>query len=244
MANSPMRGALRSYGWQSSQLSQPDNAHCQIMKAVPSPISASKTAASRARVRPQLATVTANVHRRQIANLRGVDSLRTPHLAVAQGHHRAAQHTRRISSSRPALHPCNGQGNKANHQAKVGMWLAHVDACRVPPQPCPSPEMDDTSSNTVSPETTQIMSTLSSPRIPLADITPLVLAAKSSPESRFWSLDQGQVDLPSPPQSRRHAPDLTSAIGLLTEDETRRLLLLSAQSNASLATAIREIALV
>jgi flagellar biosynthesis/type III secretory pathway ATPase len=48
---------------------------------------------------------------------------------------------------------------------------------------------------------------------------------------------------PSPPRNRRHAPDLTGAIDLLTADEARRLLLLSAQSNTSLAATIREIAL-
>ncbi|KAK4120138.1 hypothetical protein N657DRAFT_636818 [Parathielavia appendiculata] len=219
------------------------------MKAVPSPVSASKAAGSHARARPHLATVTnASVTgavtghaRRQIAS---VDSAHTPRLALAHGHHRAAQHTRRISGSQRCLHMISAQVNKPNHQTKVGMWLAHVDACRAAPQPCPSPKLNDTSPNTVSPETTQIMSRLTLPRMPLADITPLVLAAESSSESSFWSFDEAQVQLASPPRSRRHAPDLTRAIDLLTPDEARRLLLLSAQSNTSVATAIREIALV
>ncbi|KAL2264989.1 hypothetical protein VTJ83DRAFT_7499 [Remersonia thermophila] len=103
-----------------------------------------------------------------------------------------------------------------------------------------------------------------SPRTPLADITPLVLGASYSSESSasasFYdsqaTVEQAEEEeipeTPPPPefptlssdgQPQRLVPSLASAIDLLTADEARHLLLVSAQSNMSVAAAIKELAL-
>ncbi|KAG7286854.1 hypothetical protein NEMBOFW57_009172 [Staphylotrichum longicolle] len=98
-----------------------------------------------------------------------------------------------------------------------------------------------TASRALSPETAQLIRNPGAPRTPLADITHFVLATESA--SNFWSSDTVNAEPPRRPSSPCLAPDITGDIDLLTADEARRLLLLSAQSNMSLATAIRGIAL-
>jgi len=89
-------------------------------------------------------------------------------------------------------------------------------------------------------DATQISRESGSPRTPLADITPLVLAAGSP----FTSPASNVADMKSRPLKRSaySGSDLTGAIDMLTADDAKQLLLLSAQSNVSLAHAIREIA--
>ncbi|KAK4233126.1 hypothetical protein C8A03DRAFT_19733 [Achaetomium macrosporum] len=82
------------------------------------------------------------------------------------------------------------------------------------------------------------------PRIPLADITPPAsLDADGAFPNSGLPPDVTMVDIAMELPARYRAPSLPAAIDLLTEDEARRLLLRAAQSNLSLAAAIRQIAL-
>jgi hypothetical protein len=127
------------------------------------------------------------------------------------------------------------------------MWLENVDACRpasptAHPQPCPdSDRLWKQPAPRASPHAVQIIRNPGVPRTPLADITHFVLAAESA--SNFWLPDTVNAESSPQPPSPCLAPDITGDIDLLTADEARRLLLLSAQSNMSLASAIRGIAL-
>ena len=142
--------------------------------------------------------------------------------------------------------------NKApNHQNQIGLWLEKVDAYRRPgplapahpPTLLPDSPWPQIPASTISADAALVaIRNSGSPRVPLADITPFVLAAESD-ASTFYSSSTVDVELPPQRRSRpRPIPDITGAIDLLTADEARRLLLLSAQSNTSLAAAIRDIA--
>ncbi len=78
--------------------------------------------------------------------------------------------------------------------------------------------------------------------MPLADITPFVLAAEDPAHAGFFDTANACPEPPTQQQAPCLRTDITGAIELLTADEARRLLLLSAQSNMSLATTIRDIA--
>ncbi|KAK4151232.1 hypothetical protein C8A00DRAFT_17350 [Chaetomidium leptoderma] len=230
----------------------PNTKYCDkhdAMKAIPSPVSASK-AASHAHGRlpsigpqlphsPQLSRLprhpavvdSARAHRLAPASDRGAIALSATH---AHAHNRPALHTRRRSGSKPFMFDAK-VNKQPNHRTKIGFWLDNVVT---PPPPSPRPRRKSTTPSRVSPHTSQIFRNPDSPRTPLADITPLVLAAESAANT-------STVHVGPPPGQRSHCrtPDLTGAIDLLTADEARQLLLLSAQSNVSLATAIQEMAL-
>ena len=225
------------------------------MKAVPSPVSASKSASH---VRPRIAG--SPPHHlpppRQPAVDPAVDSApRAQHLVPAYGrgiipathvNHRAIQHARRSSGSRSCIF--DTKVAKPIQRAKIGLWLENVDTSRRPapsalphPPRFPEPKWRPSALKPISPGTTQSARSPGSPRTPLADITPFVLAAESCSSPSFFDT---AVNAELPPRQRSPYPatDITGAIDLLTADETRRLLLLSAQSNMSLATTIRDIA--
>jgi hypothetical protein len=95
--------------------------------------------------------------------------------------------------------------------------------------------------STALPHGTKITRNANSPRIPLADITSLVLAADSP--ATFYASEAAGVKSQSSKTSAYPTSDLTGAVDMLTADEAKRLLLMSAQSNMSLADAIRGIAI-
>ena len=215
------------------------------IKVVPSPVLVDKAAS---RARPRISSTT--MPPRHPA---AVDLARRPRLqqvARADGHgataaaHAYQRHTRRISGSR--LCTFDAKVSKPSHRAKVGSWLENVDTYEPPPParayqppPCCITKRRKSDANATSPGATHIARKPGSPRIPLADITPFVLAAESAPSSN--SSDTAEVE-PWPQQgSPRPAPSLARAIGMLTADDARQLLLLSAQSNISLAAAIMKI---
>ena len=223
------------------------------MKAVPSPVSASK-AASHARPR-----ITSPPHHlaplRQSAVDPAVGSTpRAQHPVPAYGRgtilathatHRAVQHARRSSGSRSCIF--DAKVAKPIQRAKIGLWLENVDASRRPapavlphPPRCPEPKWRPSARRSISPGTSPSVRNPGSPRTPLADITPFVLAAESC--SSPPPFDTVNAELPPQQRSPCLATDITGAINLLTVDETRRLLLMLAQSNMSLATTIRDIA--
>jgi hypothetical protein len=219
------------------------------MKVVPSPVSASK-AASRARSRIPSTTMlprhsaAVDLARRprlqQVARADGHNAI-----TAAHGHQRAAQHTRRGSGSRSSNFDAK-ISKPTHHRTKVGSWLENVDGCEPPPStptyqpPCCITKRRKSDANTTSPRATQIVRQPGSPRVPLADITPFVLAAESDPSSH--SFDAAEVEPPRQQRSPHPAPNLAGAIDMLTADDARQLLLLSAQSNMSLAVAIRQLA--
>ncbi len=223
------------------------------MKAVPSPISASKAASH---ARPRIASPPHHLSPlRQPAVDPAVGSApRAHHLVPAYGrgaipathaNHRALQHARRSSGSRSCI--LDAKVAKPTQRAKIGLWLESVDASRRPapsalphPPRCPEPKWRPSSIRSMAPGTSQSVRDPGSPRTPLADITPFVLAAESCSSPSFFDTDG--AELPRQRRSPCLATDITGAIDLLTADETRRLLLLSAQSNISLATTIRDIA--
>jgi hypothetical protein len=90
---------------------------------------------------------------------------------------------------------------------------------------------------------TQVRRKLGSPRIPLADITP----RSPSPIKGDWDDARGVrnvVEHESPTQQDLpRTGGLVSAISLLTEEDAKELLLLSAKSNISLAVAIKDMVL-
>jgi hypothetical protein len=218
------------------------------MKAVPSPASATK-AASHARPCPRLPAM---LPRRPAA----VDSVRAQQLApvsgrsaIAAGHaNRAPQHARRHSGSKHWF--LDAKVNKpTSHRNKIGLWLENVDPSHGPSSPTPthpppfsSPRCKPSTPGMTSPNATQIIRQPGSPRIPLADITALVLAAETP--ASFYTHASDPVRIKPQPSRRSPGPasDLTGAVDMLTPDEAKQLLLLSAQSNTSLAYAIRGIA--
>lgn len=222
------------------------------MKAVPSPGSASKVSSH---ARPRIASAFPPRQTACELTSRAAQHVGVAHnrgvLTATHAVHRTPQHARRSSGSRPLTLRFDTKINKPSHRSRVGLWLENVDACRPVSSPTPTahappcPGSDrvwrQTASRVLSPETARLIRDPSAPRTPLADITHFVLAAESA--SNFWSSDTVNVESPRQPSSPCLAPDITGDIDLLTADEARGLLLLSAQSNMSLATAIRGIAL-
>ncbi|KAK4033551.1 hypothetical protein C8A01DRAFT_49898 [Parachaetomium inaequale] len=220
------------------------------MKAVPSPASATK-AASHARPCPRLPAI---LPRRPAA---AVDSVRTQRfapvngrgvVAAAQANNRVPQHARRNSGSRHWI--LDAKVNKpTNHRTKIGLWLENVEPSREPTSPtpahsplCSSPRCKPSAPGTASPDATQIIRKPGSPRIPLADITTSVLAAETPASFYTHAPDLAGIKPQTPKRSPCPASDLTGAVDMLTPDEAKQLLLLSAQSNPSLAHTIRGIA--
>ncbi|KAL2115301.1 hypothetical protein VTJ04DRAFT_9556 [Mycothermus thermophilus] len=159
--------------------------------------------------------------------------------------------------------------NKPTQHRKVGLWLESIDAGAAPPG---SPSLSPVSPGLPSPTAVRRRSMSSaawsdrshpawrpdSPRTPLADITPLVVGASYSDEispSASFDSHATEDEIPEPAAMRQRpatpmddqtphfVPTLASAIDLLTPDEARHLLLVSAQSNMSVAAAIKELAL-
>ncbi|KAH6613547.1 hypothetical protein B0J18DRAFT_58802 [Chaetomium sp. MPI-SDFR-AT-0129] len=206
------------------------------MKAVPTPVSASK-AASHTRPSPRLPPL---VPRHQAAAASPI----------------RAQHARRSSVSRNWIF--DGRANKpVNHRAKVGLWLETVEPSQESPPPSPSlpasPAGLRRRSSTlgaasaipitprVPPDAALFTRRSGSQRTPLADITSIVLAAESP--SSFYETETPADSPHLSSHSSYPASDLTSAIDLLTADEAKRLLFVSAQSDISIADAIRGIAI-
>ncbi|KAK3898692.1 hypothetical protein C8A05DRAFT_18769 [Staphylotrichum tortipilum] len=227
------------------------------MKAVPGPVSAARKAASHARphnpgpssMLPRHTAVDLALRARHAQQLAAPVCSRRASVTSHSGT-RISQHTRRSSGSRSLLFDAKINKNPS-HQNQIGLWLEKVDVCRRPgtsvsahPPPLPEPAWQQTPPSTTLTADAALIAIRNSgsPRVPLADITPFVLAAESD-ASTFYSSSTVDVELPPQRQGRpRPIPDITGAINLLTADETSRLLLLSAQSNTSLAAAIRDIA--
>jgi hypothetical protein len=182
-------------------------------------------------------------------------------------HHHHMHSARRTAGPRAFVF--DSKVNKPTQHRKVGLWLESIDAGAAPPG---SPSLSPVSPGLPSPTAARRRSMSSaawsdrshpawrpdSPRTPLADITPLVVGAsysdESSPSASFDS-QATEDEIPEPAamrqrpatpmddQTSRFVPTLASAIDLLTPDEARHLLLVSAQSNMSVAAAIKELAL-
>ncbi|KAK4244308.1 hypothetical protein C7999DRAFT_17428 [Corynascus novoguineensis] len=163
---------------------------------------------------------------------------------------RTTQRARRNSAPRHWM-PDAKVNKPTGSRTKVGLWLENVDSSDASPpslqsRPPSSPETVSTRWKSLTPSMSSSDPALfsrdsESPRIPLADITPLVLAAESSS-----SLCSPDVSSPEPQSPKRHtfsAPDLDQAVNMLTADQARQLLLVSAQSNTWLAYAIKKIAI-
>jgi hypothetical protein len=215
------------------------------MKVVPSPISATKaTSHTRHGHGPASSPRLTSIFPRHPIHF---DFVRPQPPAVGLGNHRAAQHIRRNSGSKHST--SDAKVNKpTSHRTKVGLWLESIEPSHGPssvisghPSPPSSARRKSISRSTPSPHGTKITRNPNSPRIPLADITSLVLAA-DGPTS-FYSSDTASVESQSTEGNTYPASDLTGAVDMLTADEAKRLLLLSAQSNMSLADAIRGIAI-
>ncbi|KAL1838122.1 hypothetical protein VTJ49DRAFT_3001 [Mycothermus thermophilus] len=220
------------------------------MKVVPNPAS---------RARPRTHSVSFIPHAAS-APRSGVSSVHV--------HHHHMHVTRRTTGPRAAIF--DSKINKPAQHRKVGLWLESIDASAAPPG---SPSLSPVAPSLPSPNPgrRRSMSSLAwsdrshpawrpdSPRTPLADITPLVLGASYSSESSasasFYDSQATEDEIPETPQlpefptlssdgqAQRLVPSLASAIDLLTADEAKNLLLVSAQSNMSVAAAIKELAL-
>lgn len=80
-------------------------------------------------------------------------------------------------------------------------------------------------------------------RTPLADITRTVTHSSASENTAtFYTPQACKISMRPHSQARCLAANLSEAIDLLTETESRRLLLLCAQSSSSLAAAIKDLA--
>lgn len=219
------------------------------MKAVPSPISATKATphmrhGQGSASSPRLPSTLARhpIH---------VDFLRPQRSAIVAGNNRAAQHIRRNSGSSKHSSSDAKVNKPTGHRNKVGLWLENIEASHgLPPpplgyqSPCSPSRQRSMSLSTASPHGTKITRNANSPRIPLADITSLVLAADSP--TTFYAPERAETAGVKSQSSKTTAyptSDLTGAVDMLTAGEAKRLLLMSAQSNMSLADAIRGIAI-
>lgn len=185
-----------------------------------------------------------------------------------QGSATSANQPSRIAQQRPRRN--SGPGKHGLPAAKIskagisrnriGLWLEKIDPAHgLPPA---SQALSPSSSETWTRRRSASLGVTSPldairmardprvPRVPLADITSLVLAAEShsgfndgnEPDGgpRTFKMEEPQ----SPTQPRPFSgPDLTGAVDMLTADEARQLLLMSARSDISLANAIKEIAI-
>ncbi|KAL2167455.1 hypothetical protein VTG60DRAFT_1206 [Thermothelomyces hinnuleus] len=163
---------------------------------------------------------------------------------------RTAQRPRRNSG--PGRHgvPATKINKASGSRNRIGLWLENIDPAHGLPPTLQA--LSSSSSETWTRRRSASLSVPSSldaarmardpraPRRPLADITSLVLAAESP--SSFSN--RNESDAQSPRQRRPFSvPDLTGAVDMLTADEARRLLLMSARSDTSMANAIKEIAI-
>ncbi|KAH6842201.1 hypothetical protein B0I37DRAFT_193758 [Chaetomium sp. MPI-CAGE-AT-0009] len=216
------------------------------MKVVPSPISATKAtphARHGHRDGPASSRSPSTLPRHAIH----VEFIRPQPPAAILGNHRPYQHIRRNSGSKHST--LDAKVNKpTSHRTKVGLWLDNLETSQGPPSPTlghhsppSSARRKSISRTTIWPHGTKITRNANSPRIPLADITSLVLAA-DSPTS-FYASDIASVRSQSSKGDTYPTSDLSGAVDMLTGDEAKQLLLLSAQSNMSLADAIKGIAI-
>ncbi|AEO59459.1 hypothetical protein MYCTH_2307804 [Thermothelomyces thermophilus ATCC 42464] len=174
---------------------------------------------------------------------------------------RTAQRPRRNSG--PGRHgvPATKINKASGSRNRIGLWLENIDPAHGLPPTLQA--LSPASSETWTRRRSASLSVPSSldaarmardpraPRMPLADITSLVLAAESP--SSFGSRNQSdarpqsskmEMEPQSPKQRRPFSvPDLTGAVDMLTASEARHLLLMSARSDTSLANAIKEIAI-
>ncbi|KAH6617634.1 hypothetical protein F5144DRAFT_596597 [Chaetomium tenue] len=175
-----------------------------------------------------------------------VDFVRPQRPAIVPGNNRAAQHIRRNSGSKYSISDAKVNKPASHlHRTRVGLWLENIEASHG----LPSPTLDHQSPyspsrrrsmslGTASPHGTKFTRNANAPRVPLADITSLVLAADCP--TTFYASEAADAHSQS---STSLASDLSGAVDMLTTDEAKRLLLMSAQSNMSLAEAIRGIAI-
>ncbi|AEO64794.1 uncharacterized protein THITE_2169781 [Thermothielavioides terrestris NRRL 8126] len=168
-----------------------------------------------------------------------------PALASRPRASRVAQQPRQSLGVR--LRPLGAKDGRSpsNNASRVGQWLANVGA-EYAETAAPAPTRSSrprASSWDLPPRAT---SGCVPSRTPLADITARALAVESAPaEPAALPARRAARDARHMQTRHRRRPSLCRGladdINLLTEDEARRLLLLSAQSNSYLAAAIREL---